>query len=131
MTNRRLHVVHQLKGFNEICDPILSLMTDDELMKKMETMRDSRTLMNFLQDELGVRSSQYSLTGQVFLEGPVKLFKSMTHSFHLEVGVHVTQIHTKTSMLGNISDSEKKLWILIKQIIYAFILLMNICNLEV
>jgi hypothetical protein len=88
-------------------------MTDDELMKKMETMRDSRTLMNFLQEELGVRSSQYSLTAQVFqqliLEGPIKLFKSMTHSFHLEVGVHVTQIHTKTSMLGNISDSEKKL----------------------
>lgn len=99
MTNRRLHVVHQLKGFNEICDPILSLMTDDELMKKMETMRDSRTLMNFLQEELNVRASQYSLTAQVFqqfiLEGPIKVFKSMTHSFRLEVGVHVTQIHTK------------------------------------
>lgn len=65
MTNRRLHVVHQLKGFNEICDPILSLMSDDELMKKMETMRDSRTLMNFLQDELGVRASRYSLTARL------------------------------------------------------------------
>jgi len=56
MKTRRLNVVHQLQELNDSCDPILSLMTDDELMKKMETMRDSRTLMNFLQDELGVRS---------------------------------------------------------------------------
>jgi hypothetical protein len=56
MKTRRLHVVHQLQELNDSCGPILSLMRDDELMKKMETMRDSRTLMNFLQDELGVRS---------------------------------------------------------------------------
>lgn len=56
MKTRRLNVVHQLQDLNETCDPILTLMTDDELMKKMETMRDSRTLMNFLQDELKVRS---------------------------------------------------------------------------
>jgi hypothetical protein len=55
MKTRRLHVVQQLQELNDSCDPILSLMRDDELMKKMETMRDSRTLMNFLQDELGVR----------------------------------------------------------------------------
>lgn len=53
MKTRRLHVVHQLQELNDSCDPILSLMTNDELMKKMETMRDSRTVMNFLQDELG------------------------------------------------------------------------------
>jgi hypothetical protein len=48
-------VVQQLQDLNSICDPILTLMTDDELMKRMETMRDSRSLMNFLQDELEVR----------------------------------------------------------------------------
>jgi hypothetical protein len=56
MKTQRLDVVRQLQYLNGICDPILTLMTDDELMKKMETMRDSRTLMNFLQDELKVRS---------------------------------------------------------------------------
>lgn len=53
MKTRRLNVVHQLQELNDSCEPILSLMTDDELMKKMETMRDSRTVMNLLQDELG------------------------------------------------------------------------------
>jgi hypothetical protein len=66
-------VVHQLKGFNEICDPILSLMTDDELMKKMETMRDSRTLMNFLQDELDVRwvksMKSLNISGVAYCDG--------------------------------------------------------------
>jgi hypothetical protein len=56
MKTRRLYVVQQLHELNDSCEPILTLMTDDELMKKMETMRDSRTLMNFLQDELKVRS---------------------------------------------------------------------------
>jgi len=55
MKTRRLCVVQQLQDLNSICDPILTLMTDDELMKRMETMRDSRSLMNFLQDELEVR----------------------------------------------------------------------------
>jgi hypothetical protein len=70
-------VVKQLGELNEICAPILNLMTDDELMKKMETMRDSRTLMNFLQDELKVRSLCRSVTAQVFqqffLQGLVKM----------------------------------------------------------
>jgi translation initiation factor 3 subunit E len=56
MKTRRLNVVQQLQELNDSCEPILSLMTNDELMKKMETMRDSRTLMTFLQEDMGVRS---------------------------------------------------------------------------
>jgi translation initiation factor 3 subunit E len=56
MKTRRLNVVQQLQELNDSCDPILSLMTNDDLMKKMETMRDSRTLMTFLQEDMGVRS---------------------------------------------------------------------------
>jgi hypothetical protein len=56
MKTRRVNVVHQLQELNDSCDPILSQMTNDELMKKMETMRDSRTVMTLLQDEMGVRS---------------------------------------------------------------------------
>ena len=65
MKTRRLHVVHQLQELNDSCDPILSLMTDDELMKKMETMRDSRTIMNLLQDDLRVRSLYLSVAADV------------------------------------------------------------------
>ncbi|XP_069701620.1 eukaryotic translation initiation factor 3 subunit E [Periplaneta americana] len=51
MKQRRLNVVSQLQELNESCELIIKLLTDDESMKKMETMRDSRTLMNYLQEE--------------------------------------------------------------------------------
>lgn len=54
MKQRRIHVLSQLQELQEEVEPILQLMRDDEVMKNMENMRDSKTLINFLSKEYGV-----------------------------------------------------------------------------
>ena len=54
MKQRRVHVLSQLQELQEEVEPILQLMRDDEVMKNMENMRDSKTLINFLSKEYGV-----------------------------------------------------------------------------
>jgi len=46
---RRHHVVTQLKELQEEVEPILQIMANDEVMKNMENMRDSKSLISFLQ----------------------------------------------------------------------------------
>lgn len=55
LKERRVHVVSQLQELQDEVEPILQLMGDDEVMKNMENMRDSKTLINFLSKEYGVR----------------------------------------------------------------------------
>ncbi|XP_022901457.1 eukaryotic translation initiation factor 3 subunit E [Onthophagus taurus] len=51
MKDRRQHVVAELQVLQEEVEPILRVMADDETMKNMESMRDSKTLINFLSRE--------------------------------------------------------------------------------
>ncbi|KAI4471914.1 eukaryotic translation initiation factor 3 subunit e [Holotrichia oblita] len=53
LKERRVHVVTQLQELQHEVEPILQLMGDDEVMKNMENMRDSKTLINFLSKEYG------------------------------------------------------------------------------
>ncbi|GLV42846.1 eukaryotic translation initiation factor 3 subunit e [Carabus blaptoides fortunei] len=48
LKSRRAHVVSQLQELQDDVEPILTIMGNDEVMKNMETMRDSKTLINFL-----------------------------------------------------------------------------------
>ena len=48
LKQRRVHVVAQLQELQQEVQPILKIMADDEVMKNMENMRDSKTLINFL-----------------------------------------------------------------------------------
>lgn len=52
---KRAHVVSQLQELQEEVEPILKIMRDDEIMKNMENMRDSKTLINFLSKDYKVR----------------------------------------------------------------------------
>lgn len=54
LKERRVHVVTQLQELQHEVEPILQLMGDDEVMKNMENMRDSKTLINFLSKEYAV-----------------------------------------------------------------------------
>ncbi|CAH1115815.1 unnamed protein product [Psylliodes chrysocephalus] len=48
LKQRRSHVVSQLQELQQEVEPILTVITDEEVMKNMESMRDSKTLINFL-----------------------------------------------------------------------------------
>ncbi|KAJ8948851.1 hypothetical protein NQ318_013503 [Aromia moschata] len=48
LKQRRIHIVAQLQELQQEVEPILQIMGDDEVMKNMENMRDSKTLINFL-----------------------------------------------------------------------------------
>lgn len=54
LKQRRQHVVAQLQGLQQEVQPILKIMADDEVMKNMENMRDSKTLINFLSKDYKV-----------------------------------------------------------------------------
>ena len=43
LKQRRVHVVAQLQELQQEVQPILKIMADDEVMKNMENMRDSKT----------------------------------------------------------------------------------------
>lgn len=55
LKQRRAHVVAQLQELQEEVEPILKIMRDDEVMKNMENMRDSKTLINFLSKDYKVK----------------------------------------------------------------------------
>lgn len=54
MKERRQHVVGQLQALQAQLEPILNMLVDDEVMKSMENMRDSKTLINYLSKEFQV-----------------------------------------------------------------------------
>lgn len=45
---RRSIVLSQLQELQDAVEPVLKLMQHDEVMKTMETMRDSKMLINYL-----------------------------------------------------------------------------------
>lgn len=49
-----MHVVAQLQELQQEVEPILQIMGNDEVMKNMENMRDSKTLINFLAKDYNV-----------------------------------------------------------------------------
>lgn len=54
LKNRRAQVVNQLQELSKEVSLIVSLMNDEKIMKKIETMRDSKALLTFLHDEYDV-----------------------------------------------------------------------------
>lgn len=54
LKQRRSHVVSQLQELQQEVEPILTVITDEEVMKNMESMRDSKTLINFLSKDYKV-----------------------------------------------------------------------------
>ncbi|XP_071451654.1 eukaryotic translation initiation factor 3 subunit E isoform X2 [Hetaerina americana] len=48
LKSRRAQVVAQLQELQSEVSPILKLMSNDDVMKTMETMKDSKTLLNYL-----------------------------------------------------------------------------------
>lgn len=48
LKERRQMVVDKLQELQRVVDPILHILNDDEVMRNMETMRDSKTLINYL-----------------------------------------------------------------------------------
>lgn len=54
LKQRRIHVVAQLQELQQEVEPILQIMGDEEVMKNMENMRDSKTLINYLSKEYKV-----------------------------------------------------------------------------
>lgn len=56
LRSRRDKVIEELKGLQESVADILELINNDEVMKKMTSMRDSRALNNYLTQELDVRN---------------------------------------------------------------------------
>lgn len=54
LKQRRVHVVAQLQELQQEVEPILKIMADEEVMKNMENMRDSKTLINFLSKDYKV-----------------------------------------------------------------------------
>lgn len=54
LKQRRFHVVAQLQELQQEVKPILEIMGDEEVMKNMENMRDSKTLINYLSKDYKV-----------------------------------------------------------------------------
>lgn len=54
LKNKRAQVVNQLQELSKEVSLIVSLMNDEKIMKKIETMRDSKALLTFLHDEYDV-----------------------------------------------------------------------------
>lgn len=54
LKSRRVHVVSQLQELQDDVEPIMTIMGNDEVMKNMENMRDSKTLINFLSKDYNV-----------------------------------------------------------------------------
>jgi translation initiation factor 3 subunit E len=54
LKNRRAQVVAELTELQQEVDLVSKLMSNDELMKTMETMRDPKALLNHLQKEYDV-----------------------------------------------------------------------------
>lgn len=54
LKNRRVQVVNQLQELSKEVSLIVTLMNDEQVMKKIETMRDSKALLTFLHDEYDV-----------------------------------------------------------------------------
>jgi len=52
--NRRQEVVAELQELQNSVDEILQLMQDETVMKKMELMRDYKSLISYLQDKFNV-----------------------------------------------------------------------------
>lgn len=48
LKERRQMVVDKLQELQRVVDPILHILNDDEVMRNMENMRDSKTLINYL-----------------------------------------------------------------------------------
>lgn len=51
---RRTNVVTTLQELQSEASVIISIMSNDETMKQMETMRDSKTLISYLQSHFDV-----------------------------------------------------------------------------
>lgn len=54
LKKRRSHVVSQLQELQQKVEPILKIMANDEVMKEMEKMRDSKTLIAYLEKDSNV-----------------------------------------------------------------------------
>lgn len=54
LKKRRVYVVSQLQELQQEVKPILEIMGNEEVMKNMENMRDSKTLINYLSKDFKV-----------------------------------------------------------------------------
>lgn len=54
LKSRRANVVQELQLLQNNCSVVLQLMNNEDIMKKMESMRDSKALNNFLTQEHNV-----------------------------------------------------------------------------
>ena len=54
MTERRKKVIDELVELTKICNPVIELMKDEKRMKEVEDIRDSKTLISYLQKEISV-----------------------------------------------------------------------------
>ncbi|XP_066260227.1 eukaryotic translation initiation factor 3 subunit E isoform X1 [Euwallacea similis] len=52
LKQRRQHVVAQLQELQQRVEPILTIMGNEDIMKNMENMRDSKTLITYLEKEV-------------------------------------------------------------------------------
>uniref|UniRef100_A0A6M2DKS3 Eukaryotic translation initiation factor 3 subunit E n=1 Tax=Xenopsylla cheopis TaxID=163159 RepID=A0A6M2DKS3_XENCH len=55
LKNRRVHVVARLQELQTEVDPILKIMSMEDVMKTVETMRDPKTLINYLTKEFNFK----------------------------------------------------------------------------
>lgn len=54
LKQRRQHVVAQLQELQQVVEPILQIMANEDIMKNMENLRDSKTLIAYLEKEVRV-----------------------------------------------------------------------------
>ena len=54
MKNRRQEILAELTRLQEVNSTILKLINDEKIMKKMESMRDSKALIKYLSEEADV-----------------------------------------------------------------------------
>nr|AEE61882.1 unknown [Dendroctonus ponderosae] len=52
LKQRRQHVVAQLQELQQVVEPILQIMANEDIMKNMENLRDSKTLIAYLEKEV-------------------------------------------------------------------------------
>lgn len=62
LKQRRQHVVAQLQELQQEVEPILHIMGNEEVMKNMENMRDSKTLITYLEKEVKVGGFVFNCT---------------------------------------------------------------------
>lgn len=67
MRNRRQEILSELARLQENAKIVLDLINDDKVMKKMESMRDSKALIKFLAEEADVSHLGFNVKRFIFM----------------------------------------------------------------